>query len=152
MNVKTTLLLLTAILLASCGSSRQAPLGEEKALRFDKEQVWQLVSMRGKDLKTSSGVVTLMFYPEGNAIRGLIACNRYFADYTLRFSEVTPEGTRYTIKMTDLSGGDVQCPEGDMAVQERYLALLGKADACLLTPYMLTLFRGGKEILKYELQ
>ena len=152
MNVKTTLLLLTALLLTSCGGSRKASMDEEMALRFDKEQVWQLISMRGKALKASDGTVTLMFYPEGKAIRGLIACNRYFADYTLRFNEVTPEGTRYDLKMTDLSGGDVQCPEGDMALQDRYLALLGKADACLLTPYTLTLFRGGKEVLKYELQ
>ena len=152
MNVKTTLLLLTALLLASCGGSRKAPMGEAEALQFDKEQVWQLVSMRGKELKASDGIVTLMFYPEGKAIRGLIACNRYFADYTLRLDKVTSDGTHYDLKMSDLSGGDVQCPEGDMAMQDRYLALLEKADACLLTPYSLTLFRGGKEVLKYELQ
>lgn len=152
MNVKTTLLLLTALLLTSCGSSRKASVNEESALQFDKEQVWQLVSIRGKEVRSSDGVVTLMFYPEGNAIRGLIACNRYFADYTMRFDKVSPEGSHYELKITDLSGGDVQCPEGDMAVQDRYLALLEKSDACLLTPYTLTLFRNGKEVLKYELQ
>ena len=51
-----------------------------------------------------------------------------------------------------VSGGDVQCPEVDMAIQERYLSLLDKADACLLTPYSLTLFQKGKETLKFELQ
>lgn len=152
MNLKTSLLLLSALLLAACTAHRPPATGDQAPLSFDKKQVWQLVSMRGKEFKVSDGVVTLMFYPEGNAIRGLIACNRYFADYTLRLKDVTPEGTRYIIKMTDLSGGDVQCPEGDMAVQERYLALLEKADACLLTPYTLTLFRGGKETLKFELQ
>ena len=152
MNVKTTLLLLTALLLTSCGSSRKTSVNEESALQFDKEQVWQLVSIRGKEVKSSDGVVTLMFYPEGNAIRGLIACNRYFADYTMRFNKVSPEGSHYELKITDLSGGDVQCPEGDMAVQDRYLALLEKSHACLLTPYTLTLFRNGKEVLKYELQ
>ena len=70
----------------------------------------------------------------------------------MRFNKVSPEGSHYELKITDLSGGDVQCPEGDMAVQDRYLALLEKSDACLLTPYTLTLFRNGKEVLKYELQ
>ena len=39
-----------------------------------------------------------------------------------------------------------------MAVQERYLALLAKADACLLTPYTLTLYQKGKEVLRFGLQ
>lgn len=122
------------------------------ALQLDKEQVWQLVAQRGKDEAPSADPVILMFHPESGTLRGRVACNRYFADYTLRFDRVTAEGTRYTLKVAYVSGGDVQCPEGDMAAQDRYLALLGKADACLLTPYSLTLFQKGKETLKFELQ
>lgn len=152
MKQKFYLLFLVSLLLSSCGVDRKSPVVDTPALEFNKEQVWQLVSIRGKEIKAADGVVTLMFYPEGGALRGLIACNRYFADYTLQFDKVTSEGTRYGLVVHDLSGGDVQCTEGDMAVQERYLALLGKADACLLTPYALTLYRNGKEVLKYELQ
>ena len=144
--------LLAAIMLTSCCGSRKATTASADAQTFDKEQVWQLVSIRGKEVSACDGVVTLMFYPEGNAIRGLIACNRYFADYAVRPGKTDVDGTHYSLKISYLSGGDVQCPEGDMAYQERYLALLGKADACLLTAYTLTLYQRGKEALRFELQ
>ena len=146
------LLLAFVPLMTQCTSSKSAATAAGEALVFGKEQVWQLVAMRGKEVPAQDDPVIFMLHPESGTLRGRIACNRYFADYTLRLKDVTHEGTRYIIKMTDLSSGDVQCPEGDMAVQERYLALLEKADACLLTPYTLTLFRGGKETLKFELQ
>lgn len=149
---RISLLLMLAVILTSCGGSRKTSAVPAEARTFDKDQVWQLVSMRGKEVSARDGVVTLMFYPEGNAIRGLVACNRYFADYTMRPGKVDADGTRYSIKVSYISGGDVQCPEGDMAFQDRYLALLGKADACLLTAYGLTLYQHGKETLRFELQ
>ena len=145
-------LMLVAVVLTSCGGNRKTTAVQAEARVFDKDQVWQLVSMRGKEVSARDGVVTLMFYPEGNAIRGLVACNRYFADYTMQSGKVDADGTRYSLKVSYISGGDVQCPEGDMAFQERYLNLLGKADACLLTAHGLTLYQHGKETLHFEMQ
>lgn len=139
-------------LLAGCAGGGKAAVNVGEALQFDKEQVWQLVAMRGKELPVQADPVIFMLHPESGTLRGRIACNRYFADYKVTLDKVTAEGTRYTLSVMYVSGGDVQCPEGDMAVQERYLALLAKVDACLLTPYTLTLYQRGKETLKYELQ
>ena len=138
---------------AGCGAPKGAgAVAEAEAVQFDKEQVWQLVSLRGKALGKGDGEVILMLHPESGTLRGRIACNRYFADYSLRLATVKPEGTSYALRVTDVGGGDVQCPEGGMALQERYLALLAKATGCLLTPYTLTLMQKDKELMKFELQ
>ena len=145
------MLLLLLPLWVGCSAPNKAA-DSAGALQLDKEQVWQLVAQRGKEEAPSTDPIILMFHPESGTLRGRVACNRYFADYKLRLDRVTAEGTRYALNVEYVSGGDVQCPEGDMAVQDRYLALLDKADACLLTPYSLTLFQKGKETLKFELQ
>ena len=145
------LLLAVVPLLVQCTSPKSVTAGAE-ALTFDKEQVWQLVTLRGKEVAVSDDPVIFMLHPESGTLRGRIACNRYFADYTLHSGKVDAEGTHYSMQVTYISGGDVQCPEGDMALQERYLALLAKTTDCLLTPYTLTLFQRGKEIIKFELQ
>lgn len=136
----------------ACGGPRATVGADGGALELEKEQVWQLVAMRGKEVSRSNDAVVLMFHPESGTLRGRVACNGYFGDYELRGVRVGAEGTRYSMEVRYVSGGDVQCPEGDMAAQERYLSLLGKADACLLTPWSLTLFQKGREVLKYELQ
>lgn len=154
MRLKNNLILMALVVLAlaGCGSNRAATDDAAGALRFDKDQVWQLVAQRGKEVAPSNDPIILMFHPESGTLRGRVACNRYFADYTLKLDRVSAEGSRYSLNVMYVSGGDVQCPEGDMAEQERYLALLAKADGCLLTPYALTLFQKGREVLKYELQ
>lgn len=146
------ILFLLLPLAAACGVQKPSSTDAGEALQFDKEQVWQLVAQRGKEVAPSNDPVILMFHPESGTLRGRVACNRYFADYGMRLAGVSAAGSRYTLEVKYVSGGDVQCPEGDMAAQERYLALLGKADACLLTPWSLTLFQKGREVLKYELQ
>ena len=146
------LLLVVGLVPTACMSSKPAATPDPGALSVDKDQVWQLVAMRGKEMARTEGEVILMFHPESGTLRGRIACNRYFADYTMRLDKVSADGSRYRLKVAYVGGGDVQCPEGGMAAQERYLALLAKADACLLTPYTLTLYQKGKEILKYGLQ
>jgi len=149
---KLSFLIPLFLMLASCGGTRQTADAVGEALQVDKEQVWQLVAVRGKEVTAKDAAATLMFYPEGAALRGRVACNRYFGDYSMKLDKVTADGTRYTLTTSDVSGNDVQCPEADMATQERYLALLRKSDACLLTAYSLTLYQRGKEILRYELQ
>ena len=144
------LILLAALLTVSCASHRQVPSGESP--RFDKEQVWQLTSLQGRPLSAGSAEVLLMFYPDGNALRGRIACNRYFADYSAKPEKTTAEQTSYAIRVTDIGGGDVQCPEGGMELQQRYLAALAKVTSCRLTAYTLVFYQKDKEILKFELQ
>lgn len=151
-KLKSILLLLLLPLFVQCASQKAPVQGSEAAVQFDKEQVWQLVSLQGKPVPQAAAEIVLMFHPESGTLRGRVACNRYFADYSLRLQESTAAGSRYAMDVKYVSGGDVQCPEGGMAEQERYLALLGKADACLLTATTLTLYRRGRETLKFELQ
>ncbi len=145
------LCLLVSFLALSCASNRRQKVQSEPP-QLDKEQVWQLTSLQGRPLPAGSTEVLLMFYPDGNALRGRIACNRYFADYKVNPVKMKPEGTRYTIQVTDISGGDVQCPEGGMELQQRYLAVLSRVTSCHLTSYTLTFYQKDKEVLKFELQ
>lgn len=158
MKLKYILLFPLLAVLVGCGAGKATQGAESRLLEVDKEQVWQLVAMQGKDLskggarQKSAEEVLLMFHPESGTVRGRVACNRYFADYKLTNGQSSVEGTCYDFNVDYISGGDVQCPEGDMALQERYLSLLHRADACLLTPYVLTIFQKDKEILRFELK
>ncbi len=151
MKFRIVLLLLLPFLV-QCTSQKETTRSAAEALQLDKEQVWQLVWQNGKEVPQSDDPIILMFHPESGTLRGRVACNRYFADYRLRLVDVTESGSRYSLTISDVSGGDVQCPEGDMAAQDRYLSFLGKTTTCLLTPYALTLYQKGRETLKFELQ
>ena len=145
--------LLSLLCLMACGSSKPAAVTvDAEPLQPHKEQVWQLVAMRGKSLPARSGIITLTFNPEAGTLSGHATCNNYGADCRLAYSASSPEGYRYTVTVANLAGGNTLCPEADMNAEARYLALLPKADALLLTPYNLTLFQKDKEILRFELQ
>ena len=58
----------------------------------------------------------------------------------------------YSLKLSNLAEGDISCPDAEMNAQFRYISLLMKADAMVVTEYTLTLYCKGAEILKYELQ
>jgi heat shock protein HslJ len=132
----------------ACGSSKSAASSEEP-LSLQKEQVWQLTAMRGRHVKA---LITLSFNTEAATLNGTATCNRYGADCRLAYSANLPEGYRYTVAVDNLTAGTTLCPEADMNAEARYLALLPKADALLLTAYNLTLFQRDKEILRFELQ
>lgn len=151
---KICLFLVLAFTLLSCGTVRTStnPSIAVDAISFEKDQVWRLVNLRGKKLPSATGRVTLTLYPEGGSLCGLITCDHYSANYVFRFESATAEGSRYSIEIKNLGSEGIQCPEADMALQERYLGLLAKANACLLTPYTLTFFHNGKETLRYELE
>ena len=100
----------------------------------------------------SPNTVTLVLNTEAGALNGKAWCNRYFADFTCRLDITSAEGTRYNLKISYLGTDELQCPEVDMDAEARYFSLLAKADACLLTAYSLTFYRGGKEIMYFELQ
>ena len=153
LKISRIFLLLLLPLAWQCSSVKSAPApADATALQFDKGQVWQLVSLRDKELPQSGAVVTLVLNPEAGTLNGRTSCNRYFADFSARLRSQSAEGCRYELKVSYLGHDDVVCPDADMNAEERYFNLLPKADACLLTPYTLTLLQRGKEIMKFELQ
>ena len=145
-------LFILLLVFVGCKSTANNTSVDTSALSFDKGQVWQLVSLRGKEQPPAGAVVTLVLNPEAGTVNGRTQCNRYFADFSARFRSQSAEGCRYDLTFSYLGHGDVVCPDADMSAEERYFALLPKADACLLTPYTLTLMQRGKEIMKFELQ
>ena len=148
----TKYLTLVALLLSvSCSAPKPAATDPQEALAFSKDQIWQLVSVKGKAVAVPN-TITLILNQETGTLYGQSYCNRYFADFTAHLAEQSQEGCRYAMKISYLGSNDTRCPEADMEAEGRYLALLPKADACVLKPYTLTFYRSGKEILKYELQ
>ncbi len=150
----THIVLIISLLLTACASRHhevQTPRATEP-VTLQKEQVWQLVAMRGKAVSRTSGIITLTFNPESGNLSGKATCNSYFGSYTARLKEQLQEGDVYTLTISGVGSTKVYCTEADMNAESRYLALLPKADAFRVDAYTLTLYQKGKEILKYEIQ
>lgn len=148
----TTCWLLGILCLIACTSTKPAPTSAAAPLQPQKEQVWQLVAMRGKPLPPRSATITLTFNTEAATLSGRASCNTYGADCRLTLVEQQPQGDLFHITIDNVASGNTLCPEADMNAEARYLALLPKADALLIDAYAISLLQKGKEILRFELQ
>ncbi len=144
-------LIMLTISLAACGTTQHNTASTTELLQPDKDQVWQLVAIRGRDVNQSS-VVTLILNPATGNLSGKANCNNYYAEFKLRPLQSTPEGDIHGLSINGLGIGQTRCPDADMNAEGRYTALLEKADKMMITAYTLTLYQKGKEILKYEVQ
>ena len=155
-NRNIWLVMLLSLMIAACASSsdgvRATSLTEVRPL--DRNQTWQLVSMRGREVKPASGVspTTIFFNTEAGTYGGHTACNGYGGNFSASLISQDAEGDRYKLTLKPGATGSVGCPDAVMNAEERYLALLRKADGMLITAYSLSLTQRGKEILKFELQ
>ena len=149
MRITPIALLLISLATVACSSRKPAAAIDNDPLLPQKNQVWQLTTMRGRPVQSP---IILSFNTEAATLSGRATCNTYGADCRLTFSAATADGYRYTLAIANLSQGNTLCPEADMNAESRYLALLPKADAMLLTPYNLTLYQRDQEILHFELQ
>lgn len=148
--MKTNYPMLAALLclsLAACTSPRPTATATADAVPPAKEQTWQLVEMRGREVARTDAPITLVLNPEAGTVSGQSACNRYYA--RLRLS---PQADGFALGIEGMGSTRVQCPEAKMNREQRYLALLAKADHLRVAGYELELKHHGKTILKYELQ
>ncbi len=137
------LMLLPALLLsASCGGGRKTS-STEAYPHPTKHQTWRLVKMQERPLRKGMRPVTIVFNSEAGSVKGQSACNRYYADYTLRGDALKLQGLGWT---------DVACPEWEMNVEQRYLWLLSKVTRMHIEADTMTLYQKNKAILKYCLQ
>lgn len=144
---------LAFLLTIACSSPRSATAPQNtEVLEPQREQVWQLVAERGRDIKNGTPITTLSFNPEAGTFRGHSACNVYHGEYRLQLEQRRPEGDMYAITVNFGGCGNVRCPEADMNAEQRFTSLLPKADHMLVSAYELKLFQRGKELLKFELQ
>lgn len=151
MRIKLILTLLPMLLAAAC-SPKQPPVPAAPPLEVERGQVWQLVRMQGRPLDRSKKAPTLLFNPAAGTATGTAHCNEYTFHYRLQHPRQAPEGDSYDVQLTFWGSGSMECPEGDMNAERRYLGLLGKATSLRLTATAMTLYQKEREILHYELQ
>ena len=156
---------LSAIVMATClimgckGTARTADAAKAVhtapiAIHLDKEQVWQLTAINGRELKPTDDAITISFNPEAGTLRGQSSCNTYSADYTLSHSSTPSSSPSATLRLSNLTHTDIQCTEAQMNTEERFLALLAKANHLSLSPdgWTLTLSAKGRNPLVFSLQ
>ena len=126
---------LSAIVMATClimgckGTARTADAAKAVhtapiAIHLDKEQVWQLTAINGRELKPTS-------------------CNTYSAGYKLLNAQLS---------ILNLQSSDLFCPDPAMNAEQRYLGLLRKANRMTVEGNNMTLYSNNREILKFGLQ
>lgn len=134
--------------MASCGSHREATQNATLSLLPNRNQIWQLTFINGRDVGSKS--TTLSFNPEAGTFRGQTTCNTYAGNYTL--GEASPVDGRRPLTISLLDLGTIRCPEVDMNAESRFLAVLQKANYIIISQYYLKLYQNKKEILHFELQ
>ena len=138
-------------MLTSCVSTNiQAP-SHPDIWTLTKEQTWQLTSLNGRRIPDGSKSATLTFNPEAGILSGYATCNTYSAHYILADPRAGSEKLQFSIFNFQFST-EIQCPEGDMNAEERFLATLKKATAILIHEHSLSIYQNDKEILHFELQ
>lgn len=111
---------------------------------------YQLVRMQGRALERGIGdPPTLRFNPEAGTATGKGFCNQYTFLYSLGKND--PQRQRRTIRLTPWGCGNIECPEGNMNREKRYLSLLERATSLSVTSTTLTLYQRDKEVLYFEL-
>ena len=146
---KILLSLLAVLTITACTSTATQSPCRPVTLSLDKDQIWQLTLINGRQLPNDNKTVTLSFNPEAGIFRGQTACNFYAGSYSL--GNPASNG-RHALSIDFLGSGSVQCPEADMNAEERFLATLKKANYILLNENTLSLFQNEKEILHFELR
>lgn len=142
--------LIVFTLIACASTATQAHKNSSShAISLNKDQVWQLVKIQGRDIPKNTKIVDLTFNPEASSFRGMTACNFYAGTYTL--GEASPTDGRRPFSV-DIGTGSILCPEADMNAEGRYVLIFQKANYLLVTEHTLILYQNDKEILRFELQ
>lgn len=145
---------LSAIVMATCliigckGTARTADAAKAVhaapiAIHLDKEQVWQLTAINGRELKPTDDAITISFNHEAGTLKGRTACNTYSAGYKLLNAQLS---------ILNLQSSDLFCPDPAMNAEQRYLGLLRKANRMTVEGNNMTLYSNNREILKFGLQ
>lgn len=145
---------LSAIVMATClimgckGTARTANAAKAVhaaplTIHLDKEQVWQLTAINGRELKPTDDAITISFNPEAGTLKGRTACNTYSAGYKLLNAQLS---------ILNLQSSDLFCPDPAMNAEQRYLGLLRKANRMTVEGNNMTLYSNNREILKFGLQ
>ena len=147
-------LVLAFVALLALGCRSALMLSEPPTLQRDQE--WQLVEMQGRKIKSGTAPIILVFNPEAGTLRGRMACNTYNADFALAPLTVEAHSPQQWCSLTvsGLESTAVQCPEGVMNDEVRYLAKLRQASQLALADAGNTLIIGNrnKPLLVFELK
>ncbi|MBR1799677.1 MAG: META domain-containing protein [Bacteroidales bacterium] len=145
--------LLLAMAMVACSTSKPKATAEgQRPVQLADTQVWQLVSIRGRDVKSQQGVVTLVFRPRTGTFEGKASCNRFWGTYALQHPTNGQDGEVCECRFAQVEATQVVCPDAAMYAEQQLLLLLPKATHILLAPYSITLLQSGRELMKFEMQ
>lgn len=149
-NILKILLPLFAALLTTACAGHKAPQSSNCPITLEKDQIWQLTKMQGRDINRNTKSTNLSFNPEAGTLKGQTACNSYSANYSIGNS--SDEKMFFQFATSNFQFSNVQCPEADMNAESRYLAILKKCTQISVTSTTLTLSNKDKPLLVFELQ
>ena len=136
---------LVCIFSVACSGSKSSTT-KDSNLDFNRDDVWQLTTMRGLEVQYAEGQdpVTIQLNPEALTVNGNSGCNTYFGDFKY--------DKKGTFDFGDLGCTRMACPEQMMRLEDQYLPILDKVDAYTLTEYKLTFLQGEKVLLEFDKQ
>ena len=144
-KINLFIMTLVCIFSVACSGSKSST-SEDQNLEFNRDEVWQLASMRGNPVKYAEDQdpVTIQLNPEALTVNGNSGCNTYFGDF--KYSN------KGTFTFGDLGCTRMACPEPMMRLEDQYLPILAKVDSYKLTAYKLTFLQGEKVLLEFDKQ
>lgn len=146
--MKKTLITLTVSFAILCGAfsckSQKKVATSNVHTEFETKEVWELVSIRGKQVKYSEDQrhITIQFNPEAGTVNGCSGCNRYFGNY-----QSSPDGK---MTLSEMNGTKMACPEPFMKLERQYMPILQKVDGYRLGEYTLELLQKENIVLVFE--
>ena len=139
---RLTYILLPLFLIASCCSHREVVVNA--TAQFNAEDSWQLVAMRGKEVRYNKGQkkITIQVNPEAGTFSGISGCNRYFGNIKV--------GDAGQMTLSDFNATKMACPDAFLKMEGTYIQLLERCNNYVIGQYSLDLRQDDKVLLSFE--
>ncbi|WP_034060751.1 META domain-containing protein [Lacinutrix jangbogonensis] len=136
--MKTTTILLFAIILNACGASNKASNSSVDNKNSVQNTLNGTFIVSAMETENQSKNLTLNFDNKTNKVSGFSGCNRFFGTYTVK---------RNTIDFKALASTRKMCEENSNVVETQMLAALEKTTHFEIKDNTLTLLNAKKELL-----
>jgi heat shock protein HslJ len=124
-------IILTLVCFSSCNSSENITLPEGE---------WKLTRLNGQDASTLEIPLTINFDKTESNASGYAGCNRYFATYQTKASD---------IRFTDIGSTKMFC-EDVMETESKFLETLDSVKSFKLEGNMFQLLKGDSVLLEFK--
>ena len=143
-NIFVIILLAVAGISLVCGCKSHKKVVVSAQPEFVADEMWQLTTMRGKEVLFLEGQKPIMIQinPEAGTFSGNSGCNRY--NGTIKI-----EG-KNRITLSDFNGTKKACPDDFHKMENTYIQLLRHCNNYQLDAYSLKLMQDEKVLLMFE--